>query len=52
YVDEELIEDIRKSVNSGLALGNDYFKDEIEGLYHRRVTKGKLGRPKPLSDPN
>lgn len=45
YVDDELIEDIRQSVNSGLALGNDHFKDEIEKLYCRRVTKGKSGRP-------
>ena len=50
-VDGELIDDIRKSVNSGLALGNDYFKDQIESLYNRRVTKGQSGRPKPLSDP-
>lgn len=52
HVDSELINDIRKSVNSGLALGNDYFKDEIERLYHRRVTVGESGRPKPLSPPS
>jgi putative transposase len=50
HVDDELIDDIRKSLNSGLALGNDYFKDEIEKLYSRRVTEGKSGRPMKHSE--
>ncbi|MGS2717036.1 transposase [Eionea flava] len=52
HVENKLIDDIRESVNSGLALGNDRFKQEVECLYARRVTKGSPGRPKYLSDPN
>jgi len=46
HVADELIEQIRGSVNKGLALGNDRFKDEIESLYGRRVRPAKMGRPK------
>jgi putative transposase len=40
-----LIDDIRKSLNKGLALGSDRFKAAIEQLTARRVTEGKRGRP-------
>lgn len=43
-VDGELVNDIRKAVNKGMALGNDRFKKEIETLSGRRVSEGKRGR--------
>ena len=46
HVDSELLEQIRGSVNKGLALGSDHFKDEVESLYGRRVRPAKMGRPK------
>ena len=45
---EALLEQIRETVNKGLALGNDRFKDEIEELYGRRVKPAKMGRPKKV----
>ena len=45
HIDGKLIDDIRKSLNKGLALGSDRFKTEIEELTARRVTEGKRGRP-------
>jgi putative transposase len=45
-IDGELLEQIRGSVNKGLALGNDRFKDEIEKLFGRRVKPANMGRPK------
>jgi len=46
HVDGELLEQIRGSVNKGLALGNARFKDEVETLYGRRVRPAKMGRPR------
>ena len=40
-----LIEDIRTSLNKGLALGSECFKSEIEQSTGRRVREAKLGRP-------
>jgi len=45
-VDGELLEQIRGSVNKGLALGNDRFKDRVEALYGRRVRPARMGRPR------
>jgi putative transposase len=45
YLDDDLISDIRKTVNKGLALGGERFKDEIERLCGRRVRPAKMGRP-------
>jgi len=45
HVDGKLLEDIRQSVNKGMALGNERFKEDIERLIARRVTVGKRGRP-------
>lgn len=45
HVDSELVTEIRDSVNKGLALGSDRFKEEIEALYGRRVSEGRMGRP-------
>lgn len=41
----KLIEDIRESVQKGMALGDDRFKENIEALCGRRVTRTKMGRP-------
>jgi len=46
HIDGELLEQLRGSVNKGLALGNDRFKDEVETLYGRRVRPAIMGRPK------
>ncbi len=46
HVEVELLEQIRSSVNKGLSLGSDCFKDEVEMLYGRRVRPAKMGRPK------
>ena len=45
HVSAELLEEIRKSVSKGLALGNERFKAKIEDLTDRRVTARKAGRP-------
>ena len=44
YVGTELIEDIRKATNKGLALGNEQFKCKVEALSGRSVIEGKRGR--------
>lgn len=44
-VDGELLGDIRKALNSGMALGNERFAIEVEKLTGRRVLAGKRGRP-------
>ncbi len=41
----KLIEDIRVSLNKGLALGSECFKSEVEQSSGRRVRGAKLGRP-------
>jgi putative transposase len=45
YVESELVEDIRKATNKGLALGNEQFKFKVEALSGRSVIEGKRGRP-------
>ncbi len=45
HVDEALLMDIRQALNSGLALGNVFFTEQIEKLTGKRVTPGKRGRP-------
>ncbi len=46
HVSGNLIAEISATVNQGLALGNSKFKEEIEQLYQRRVTRGVVGRPR------
>ncbi len=49
-LDGELIDEIRKSVNKGLALGSKQFKQALEDRWQRRVTEAPQGRPKlPVS---
>lgn len=45
-VDETNLSDIRSAVKSGMALGNERFKQELAGLTGRRQHKEKSGRPK------
>lgn len=45
HVEGKLLEEIRQTVNKGVALGNDRFKAEVERLTDRRVTPQKMGRP-------
>ncbi|MEE9337414.1 MAG: hypothetical protein V3U87_04980 [Methylococcaceae bacterium] len=40
-----LLDEIRKNVNRGMALGRDRFKEEIEQLMGRRMKPNKAGRP-------
>lgn len=37
---------IRRSVNKGLALGGEQLKQKIESRFDRRVTEASLGRPR------
>jgi len=46
HVEGELLDKIRGAVNSGMALGNERFRGEIERLTGRRITPGTPG-PKP-----
>jgi putative transposase len=45
HVDGKLLDEIRLSVNKGMAIGHDRFKDEIEILTGRRMKPKKVGRP-------
>jgi len=45
HVEEKLLDEIRVGVNTGMAIGHDRFKDEIEQLTGRRVKPNKAGRP-------
>jgi len=45
YLTSDLLAEIRDNTNSGLVIGNDKFKREIEALTGRRMSKGKRGRP-------
>ena len=40
-----LVEDINQATLSGLALGNDKFRQQIQQLTGQSVTSGKPGRP-------
>ncbi len=50
HVDQVMIKEIRESVNKGLALGSERFKDEIEVNLKRRVRSAKMGRPRKRLD--
>ncbi len=43
HMDDALLNSIRASANSGLALGSDRFKQQVEALTGRRVTPGDGG---------
>lgn len=44
-MDNELLHDIRTTVNEELVLGREDFKDRIEMMLKRKVRKGQPGRP-------
>ncbi len=46
HIDGELLNEIRLSINKGMAIGHDRFKDEIELLTGRRLKPKKVGRHK------
>ncbi len=46
HLDDKDLAQIRTSVNGGLVLGEERFKDEIEGMVARRVRPGQSGRPR------
>jgi putative transposase len=45
HVDVQLLDDIRKATNKGLAIGSKLFKENIEALSGKRVIERKRGRP-------
>ena len=45
FLEENRLEEIRKSINKGLAFGDEEFKIEVEGLTGRRLRELKSGRP-------
>lgn len=45
-VSEAMLLDIRNAIKSGMALGNERFKQEVEALTGRRQQKVKVGRPR------
>lgn len=44
-VAENTLQEIRSAIKSGMALGNERFRQEMEILTGRRQFKGKVGRP-------
>ena|GEM_PF-1917625 len=47
HLEPNEVDNIRKSVNKGLALGDDRFKQEVENNLKRRVTPLSVGRKSP-----
>ena len=45
HVDGKLLEEIRSNTNKGMAIGNDYFKEQMTTLTGRRLVPEKGGRP-------
>jgi putative transposase len=45
HIDDELIHEIRESLNHELVLGRSHFKDRIEEITKRQVRLGYPGRP-------
>jgi putative transposase len=43
-LDSQVLSDLRKATQSGLAFGSNSFKDQIEATYERRVRPEKPGR--------
>ncbi|MEJ2652255.1 MAG: transposase [Gammaproteobacteria bacterium] len=46
HMDNEILHEIRESLNHELVLGCSYFKDEIEEITKRQTRLGSPGRPK------
>ncbi len=45
HMDEEKIEDIRTSLQTGTPLGNDFFKEKVEKKLRCKVGQARRGRP-------
>ena len=45
HVESDLLNEIRVSLNKGMAIGSDRFKEEVEMLTGRRLKPKKVGRP-------
>ena len=46
HIEGELLDDVRSALNKGLALGSEYFRDQVEMLYGQRVKPARMRRPK------
>ena len=46
HMDEDMLHEIRDSLNRELVLGRSYFKDRIEQITKRQTRLGKPGRPR------
>jgi putative transposase len=46
HVDADMLDDIRKATQKGLALGSDRFIERLERLHDVRLTEGQRGRPR------
>lgn len=51
HMEQPVVEAITVATNKGLALGSDRFKAQVESVYSRRVTAGKVGRPRAKINP-
>jgi len=45
-INDEILDDIRDSLNHELVLGRTYFKDKIDEITSRQTRRAKAGRPK------
>jgi putative transposase len=45
-MEEDILHEIRDSLNHELVLGRSYFKDTIEQITKRQTRLGKSGRPR------
>ena len=46
HIENKLLDDVRSVLNKGLALGSEYFRDQVETLYDQRVKPARMGRPR------
>ena len=49
-LDPDVIERIRSATNGNVVLGSKRFEEQIAKMLKRRVTRGKAGRPKRISE--
>jgi len=45
-LDPGMVDEIRSATNGNYALGSPQFQNEVEAMLHRRVVRGKSGRPR------
>ncbi|WP_295798632.1 transposase [uncultured Microbulbifer sp.] len=46
HLERPTVDEITAATNKGLALGSSSFKEQVEQMFNRRVTEGKVGRPR------